>query len=165
MRGGVAIFPISTDPDAPELSVRRWRGLGRPLAFALCPRALTAERGPGGSDATWEWAQVALSDHPLFADLIASKSKVAAVFSHWVMSNSLPPHGLQHARLPCPPLSPGVRSKSCPLSQWCSPRTKLGVLKLQWACDSEPLKPQLFEKGRKWVILSCQFLGDGQKFI
>ena len=30
-------------------------------------------------------------------------------------------HGLQHARLPCPPLSPGVCSNSCPLSWWCYP--------------------------------------------
>ena len=37
------------------------------------------------------------------------------------MSNSLQPHGLQHARLPCPLLSPGVCSKSCPLNQWCHP--------------------------------------------
>ena len=37
------------------------------------------------------------------------------------MSDSLPPHGLQHARLPCPSLSPGVCSNSCPLSQWCHP--------------------------------------------
>ena len=35
------------------------------------------------------------------------------------MSNSLWPHGLQHARLLCPPLSLGVCSNSCPLSQWC----------------------------------------------
>ena len=34
------------------------------------------------------------------------------------MSNSLRPHGLQHARLPCPPLSPAVCSNSCPLSWW-----------------------------------------------
>ena len=34
------------------------------------------------------------------------------------MSDSLPPHGLQHARLLCPSLSPGVCSNSCPLSQW-----------------------------------------------
>ena len=34
------------------------------------------------------------------------------------MSSSLRPHGLQHARLPCP-LSPGVFSNPCPLSQWC----------------------------------------------
>ena len=35
------------------------------------------------------------------------------------MSDSLQPHGLQHARLPCPSLSPGVCSDSCPLSPWC----------------------------------------------
>ena len=37
------------------------------------------------------------------------------------MSNSLQFHELQHARLPCPSLSPGVCSDSCPLSQWCHP--------------------------------------------
>ena len=35
------------------------------------------------------------------------------------MSDSLWPHGLQHARLPCPSLSPGVCSNSCPLTWWC----------------------------------------------
>ena len=35
------------------------------------------------------------------------------------MSDYLWPHKLQHARLPCPLLSPGVCSSSCPLSQWC----------------------------------------------
>ena len=35
-------------------------------------------------------------------------------FSHSVMSNSLPPHGLQHARLPCPSPTPGACSNSCP---------------------------------------------------
>ena len=39
--------------------------------------------------------------------------------SHSVMSNSLQPHGLQHTRLLCPPLSPTVCSNSCPLSLWC----------------------------------------------
>ena len=34
-------------------------------------------------------------------------------------SVSLKLHGLQHARLPFPSLSPGVCSDSCPLSQWC----------------------------------------------
>ena len=37
------------------------------------------------------------------------------------MSNSLQPHGLQHARLPCPSLSPTVCSNSCPLNRWCHP--------------------------------------------
>ena len=35
------------------------------------------------------------------------------------MSDPLWPHGLQHAMLPCLPLSPRVWSDSCPLSQWC----------------------------------------------
>ena len=35
------------------------------------------------------------------------------------MSDSLWPHGLQHTRFLCPPLSHGVCSSSCPLSQWC----------------------------------------------
>ena len=38
--------------------------------------------------------------------------------SRSVLSHSLPPHGLQHVRLLCPPLFPGVCSNSCPLSQW-----------------------------------------------
>ena len=37
------------------------------------------------------------------------------------MSNYLWPHELQHARLPCPSLSPRICSNSCPLSQWCHP--------------------------------------------
>ena len=40
------------------------------------------------------------------------------LFSRQVMSNSLQPHGLQHARFPCPSVSPGVFSDSCPLSRW-----------------------------------------------
>ena len=35
------------------------------------------------------------------------------------MSNSLPPHGLQHTSLRCLSLPPGVCSDSHPLSQWC----------------------------------------------
>ena len=41
------------------------------------------------------------------------------LFSHSVMSDSLWPHGLQHARLPCPSPTPGACSNSCPLSWWC----------------------------------------------
>ena len=39
------------------------------------------------------------------------------LFSHYIMSDPLRPHGLQHARFPCPFLS--VCSNSCPLSWWC----------------------------------------------
>ena len=40
-------------------------------------------------------------------------------FSHSVMSDSLWPHELQHARPPCPSPTPGVHSNSHPLSLWC----------------------------------------------
>ena len=52
------------------------------------------------------------------------------LFSCSVVSNSLWPHGLQHARLPCPSPSPEACSNSCPLSQWCHP-------------PSHPLSPTL----------------------
>ena len=42
-------------------------------------------------------------------------------FNRSFMSHSLRPHGLQHARPPCPSPTPGVYSDSCPLSQWCHP--------------------------------------------
>ena len=44
------------------------------------------------------------------------------------MSDSLWPHGLQHPRLPRPPLSPRVCSDSCPLSQWCHPTISSRVI-------------------------------------
>ena len=42
-------------------------------------------------------------------------------FSQSVVSDSLQPHGLQHARLPCPSPTPRACSNSCPSSQWCHP--------------------------------------------
>ena len=45
--------------------------------------------------------------------------KLQLLFSLIVISNSLWPHGLQQARLPCPSLSHGACSNSCWLSQWC----------------------------------------------
>ena len=42
-------------------------------------------------------------------------------FSHSVLSDSLRPHGSQHAKPPCPSPTPGVYSNSCPSSRWCHP--------------------------------------------
>ena len=49
-------------------------------------------------------------------------------FSCSVVSNSLWPHELQHARPPCPSLTPGVQSNSCPSSQWCQPAISFSVV-------------------------------------
>ena len=56
--------------------------------------------------------------HPAFSSVQSSRL---------IVSDSLRPHGLQHARLPCPPPAPGVYSNSCPLSRWCHPAISSSV--------------------------------------
>ena len=46
------------------------------------------------------------------------------------LCNSSRSYGLEHARLPCPSLSPRVCSNSCPLSQWCHPAISSSVIPL-----------------------------------
>ena len=43
------------------------------------------------------------------------------------MSDSLWPHGLRHARPPCPSPTPRAYSNSCPLTQWCHPTISSSV--------------------------------------
>ena len=69
------------------------------------------ERGTEGSKQRWEAT----------SDLKPVQS------SCLVVSDSLQPHGLQHARLPCPSPTPRVYSNSCPLSQWCHPTISSSV--------------------------------------
>ena len=52
----------------------------------------------------------------------------SAQFSHSVVSDSLWPHGLQHARPPRPSPTPRVYSNSCPSSWWCHPTISSSVV-------------------------------------
>ena len=54
--------------------------------------------------------------------------KVSVQFSHSVTSDSLQPHGLQHARPPSPSPTPRVYSNSCALSWWCHPTISSSVV-------------------------------------
>ena len=54
--------------------------------------------------------------------------KESVQFSHTIVSDSLWPYGLQHARLPCPSATPGVCSNSCSLNWWCSPTISSSVV-------------------------------------
>ena len=49
------------------------------------------------------------------------------LFSHWVVPDSLRPHGLQHARLSLPLPSPRACSSSWPSSRWCPPTISFSV--------------------------------------
>ena len=64
-------------------------------------------------------------------------------FSHSVVSNSLWPHELQHARPPCPSPSPGVHSNSCPSSQWCHPAISSSVVPFSSCPQSLPASESL----------------------
>ena len=54
------------------------------------------------------------------------------------MSNSLQPHGLQHARLPCSSPTPGACPSSCPLSWWCHPTISSSVIPFSSCLQSFP---------------------------
>ena len=77
-------------------------------------------------------------------------------------SNSLRPHGLQHARSPCPSPTPGVNSNSCPSSQWCHPTISSSVIRFSClqsfpASGSFP-KSQLFASGGPSIGASASIL-------
>ena len=59
--------------------------------------------------------------------------------SRSVVSDSLWPHGLRHARLPCPSPSTGACSNSCPSSWWCHPTISSSV-----TCCLLLLPPSIF---------------------
>ena len=55
-------------------------------------------------------------------------SNVQSQFSRSFVSESLWPHGLQPARLPCPLPIPRACSNSCPSSRWCQPTISFSVV-------------------------------------
>ena len=74
------------------------------------------------------------------------------LYSGPVMSNSLQPHGLQHARPPCLSPTPRVCSNSCPLSWWYHPTISASVVPFSSCLQSFPesgsfLKSQFFTSG------------------
>ena len=68
------------------------------------------------------------------------------------MSNSVQPHGLQLAKLPCPSQTPGACSDSCPWSQWCHPTIASSVVPFSSCLQFFPasgafLRSQFFASG------------------
>ena len=59
-------------------------------------------------------------------------------FTRSVVSNSLRPHGPQHARPPCQSRTLRVYSNSCPLSQWCHPTISSSVVPFSSSLQSFP---------------------------
>ena len=75
-------------------------------------------------------------------------------FSRSVMSDSLQPPGLQHARPPSPSPSPRPCSNSCPLNYWCHPTNSSSVIPFSSCLQS-------FSASESF-LLSWPFLSGGQ---
>ena len=76
------------------------------------------------------------------------------------MSNCLWPHGLQHARPPCPSPTPRVHPNPCPLSGWCHPTISSSVVPFSSCPQSFPASgsfpvSQLFASGGQSIGVSA----------
>ena len=81
-------------------------------------------------------------------------------FSYSVVSYSWWPHGLQHARPPCPSPTPGVHSNSYPLSRWHHPTISSSVIPFSSCLQSFPASgsfqmSQLFASGGQSIGVSA----------
>ena len=81
-------------------------------------------------------------------------------FSLSVMSDSLQPHALQHARLPCPSPTPRAYSNSCPSSLRCHPTVSSSVVPFSSCLQSFPTSgsfpmSQLFASGGQGIGASA----------
>ena len=81
-------------------------------------------------------------------------------FSRSVVSNSLRPHGLQHARPPCPLPTPGVHPNPRASSRWCHPTISSSVVPVSSHLQSFPASgsfqmSQLFASGDQSVGVSA----------
>ena len=92
------------------------------------------------------WEAVSGGYAPQYVPKQNWNSQLSVQFSHLVMSDPLQPHGLQHARLPCPSPTSRVYLNSCPLSWWCHPTIS--------SCHPLLLPPSIFPSIRvfsSWV--------------
>ena len=82
-------------------------------------------------------------------------------FSSSVMSDSLWPHGLQHARLSCPSPAPGAYSNSYSSSWWCHTTISSSVVSFSSSLQSFPAsgsfpKSQFFALGSQSIGISIE---------
>ena len=76
------------------------------------------------------------------------KNHISSIqFNCSVMFDSMRPHGLQHARPPCPLPTPGAYSNSCPSSQWCHPNISSSVIPFS-SCFQSVLASRSFPRSQ-----------------
>ena len=156
-------LPFPSPGDLPNPEIEPWsftlqadtlpsKPPGKPISFLGWPN--TAENSSYWHSRAPNLGPSCLSDYVLhsifsqasYTQLLSSKQtspqticqRWPLLFIHSGVSNSLRPHGPQHARLPCPSLSLRACSNSCPLSQWCHPTTSSSVISSSSCLQSFP---------------------------
>ena len=119
-----------------------WKGWGQPC----CTHEFSA-----WSRSSSKWF-ICINIYWIFNDML--------LFRCSYVSDSLWPHGLQHARLPCSSPSPGVCSNSCPLNRWCHPTISSSVVHFSSYPQSFPASgpfpmSQLFASGGQSIGASA----------
>ena len=109
---------------------------------------------------TWKQSRCPPTDECIRKLLSLYTIKYSVQFSHSVISDSLRPHEPQHTRPPCPSLTPGVYSNSCPSSQWCHPAISCSVVPFSSCPQSLPESgpfpmSQLFSWGGQSIRVSA----------
>ena len=99
----------------------------------LCKRSFTLERKVSKLCTFKEISHNENREHCLILFCLGCCRSVAKI-----KSDSLQPHGLQHARLPGPSWSPSACSSSCPLSRWCNPTISASVAPFSLCPQSFP---------------------------
>ena len=114
----------------------------------------------------WLWKRISLRKYTLNYlgikgyDVCNLHSSHSFQFSRSVISDSLQPHELQHARPPCPSPTSGVYPNPCPLSRWCHPTISFSVIPFSSCPQSFPATwsfpmSQLFASGGQSIGLSA----------
>ena len=104
------------------------------------------------------WIDVWSPNQKIIGNKVYSSASVQ--FSHSVTSYSLRPHGLQHARLPCPSPTSGACPNSCPSTQWCHPTISSSVLPFSshlqsFSASGSFQMSQFFESGGQSIKASA----------
>ena len=138
-----------------------------PLASLLCPQAPfqkmnEAWNGSGthSADSLYvlegPWCSHSVSLN--FEYIYQTWEYLSVQFSCSVMSDSLRPHELQHARSPCLSPTPGIHSDSRPSSQWCRPAISSSVV-LFSSCPQSLPASESFPVSQFFAFIAHSYYG------